>query len=71
MLCVRLRAALAQHKWEVAILMISSRFRLLNIPSYRLMTILRRFPWICAVLPVDLLLWEGYAVHMGILSRCC
>lgn len=58
MLCVRLRAALAKYKWEVAILMISSWFRLLNISSYRLMTILGRFLWICAVLPVDLLLWE-------------
>lgn len=54
-----LSTALAQDKWEVTLLMISLRFRLLNISSYGLITMLKRFPWICTVLTVKDLLPLG------------
>lgn len=58
-----LSTALAQDKWEVTLLMISLRFRLLNISSYGLITMLKRFPWICTVLTLKICcLWGSFCL---------
>lgn len=60
-----LRTAPARDEREVTLLMISLQFRLLNISSYGLITVLKKFPWICTVLTVKDLLPLGRFLLWG------